>query len=61
MSNVKRDSTSGAIVNTDVSALNKYKVERNYYRKVDRLQDDILEIKRSIISIYERIEKLENK
>ncbi|MGY8864756.1 MAG: hypothetical protein ACKVJK_03900 [Methylophagaceae bacterium] len=61
MSNIKRDSTSGAIVNTDVSALNKYKVERNYYRKVDRLQDDILEIKRSIISIYERIEKLENK
>tara|TARA_R110002074_G_scaffold185712_3_gene351131 strand:+ start:212 stop:397 length:186 start_codon:yes stop_codon:yes gene_type:complete len=61
MSNVKRDSTSGAIVNTDVSALNKYKVERNYYRKVDKLQDDILEIKRSIISIYERIEKLENK
>ena len=61
MSNIKRDSTSGAIVNTDVSALNKYKVERNYYRKVDKLQDDILEIKRSIISIYERIEKLENK
>ena len=61
MSNIKRDSTSGAIVNTDVSALNKYKVERNYYRKVDRLQDDILEIKRSIISIYERLEKLENK
>lgn len=61
MSNIERDKRSGAIVSTDVSALNKYKVERTYYRKVDKLQDDILEIKRSIISIYERIEKLENK
>jgi hypothetical protein len=61
MSNIKRDNNSGAVLNTDVAALNKYKVERNYYRKVDKLQDDILEIKRSIISIYERIEKLENK
>lgn len=61
MSNIKRDNNSGAVLNTDVAALNKYKLERNYYRKVDKLQDDILEIKRSIISIYERIEKLENK
>ena len=53
MSDLKRDSISGAIINNDASALN--------YRKVDKLQDDILEIKRSIISIYERIEKLENK
>lgn len=61
MSNIKRDNNSGAVLNTDAVALNKYKVERSYYRKVDKLQDDILEIKRSIISIYERIEKLENK
>lgn len=61
MGDLKRDSISGAIINNDASALNKYKVERSYYRKVDKLQDDILEIKRSIISIYERIEKLENK
>ncbi len=58
---MKKDSNSGAVLNTDLAALNKYKVERSYYRKVDKLQDDILEIKRSIISIYERIEKLENK
>ena len=59
--NIYKDKNSGAVVSTDVSELNKYKVERSYYRKVDKLQDDILEIKRSIISIYERIEKLENK
>ena len=61
MSDMKKDSNSGAVLNTDLAALNKYKVERSYYRKVDKLQDDILEIKRSIISIYKRIEKLENK
>ena len=58
---MNRDAKSNAILNTDAAALNKYKVERSYYRKVDKLTDDILEIKRSIISIYERIEKLENK
>jgi len=57
---IKRDPKSNAIINTDVEALNKYKIERSYYRKVDRLQQDLLEIKRSIITIYERIEKLEN-
>lgn len=57
---IKRDPKTNAILNTDADSLNKYKIERTYYRKVDRLQQDILEIKRSIISIYERIEKLEN-
>lgn len=50
---------SGAILSTDAAALNKYKIERNYYRKVDRIQNDILDIKKSILHIYERIEKLE--
>jgi len=57
---IKRDPKTNAILNTDIESLNKYKIERTYYRKVDRLQQDILEIKQSIISIYERIEKLEN-
>jgi hypothetical protein len=60
MSDMKRDNI-GAVINTDIEALNKYKVERSYYRKVDKLQNDILEIKRSIITIYEKIEKLETK
>lgn len=59
--NQTRDPNSKAVINTDAAALNKYKVERSYYRKVDRLQQDILEIKQSIITIYERIEKLESK
>lgn len=59
--NPTRDPNSKAIINTDVDALNKYKVERTYYRKVDRLHQDLLEIKRSIITIYEKIERLESK
>lgn len=62
MSNgIKKDNTTGAVLSTDAAALNKYKLERNYYRKVDRIQSDLVEIKRSIIDIYERIEKLEEK
>ena len=59
--NIKREQTSGAILSTDAAALNKYKVERNFYRKVDRIQNDLIDIKKSIIDIYERIEKLEDK
>ena len=61
MSNIKREQTSGAILNMDADALNKYKVERNLYRKVERIQNDLCDIKRSIVDIYERIEKLEER
>ena len=58
--NLNRDK-SGAVLNTDLAALNKYKVERNLYRKVERIQNDLCDIKRSIVDIYERIEKLEER
>ena len=59
--NINRDKTTGAILSTDAAALNKYKIERNYYRKVDRTQNDLVDIKKSILDIYQRIEKLEEK
>lgn len=59
--NFERDNKSKAVLNTDKAALNKYKIERSYYRKVDVIQQDILEIKRSLITIWEKIEELENK
>jgi hypothetical protein len=59
--NPKRDPNSKAIINTDAEALNKYKLERAYYRKIDSMQKDLIEIKRSITTIFERIEKLESK
>jgi hypothetical protein len=61
MATINRDKNTGAILNTDAAALNKYKVERSFYRKVDTIQSDLLDIKRSILDIYERIEKLEEK
>jgi hypothetical protein len=57
----QKEEKTQAVLNTDVAALNKYKIERTYYRKVDNLTNDILEIKRSLITIWERIEELENK
>lgn len=57
----RKDPQSGAVLNTDTDALNKYKMERKYYRRVDRLHDDVIEIKESIIAIYRRIEQLESK
>jgi hypothetical protein len=61
MATINRDKTSGAILNTDAAALNKYKVERSFYRKVDRIQTDLLDIKKSIVDILQRLEKLEEK
>lgn len=61
MATINRDQATGAILNTDAASLNKYKVERNFYRKVDKIQNDLVDIKRSILDIYERIEKLEDK
>ncbi len=54
----QKDEKTQAVLNTDVSALNKYKIERTYYRKVDNLTTDILEIKRSLITIWEKIEEV---
>jgi len=59
--NLIRDKKSQAVLNTDAAALNKYKIERSYYRKIDTIQQDILEIKRSLITIWEKIEEMENK
>jgi hypothetical protein len=58
---IHRDTKTKAVLNTDIEALNKYKLERTYYRRVDKIQADLLDIKKTIISICERIERLENK
>lgn len=59
--NSKRDPNSKAIINTDAEALNKYKLERRYYRKVDSISKDVEEIKNIIANICKRIELLEGK
>lgn len=62
MINLQRDpNNNAAVLNTDKEALNKYKMERRYYRRVNKLENDILEIKQTVIKICERIDALEKK
>ena len=46
--NMTRDVTGKAVLNNDREALNKYKVERLYYRKIDKLHSDVTEIKQTV-------------
>lgn len=56
-----RDKNSNAVLNTDIEALNKYKMERKYYKRVDRLTADVVEIKQTVVQMCERIERLEKR
>ena len=58
---IARDKNTNAILNTDTSALNKYKQEREQVRKIDKLTRDIYEIKSCLLRICERIDALEKK
>lgn len=56
---LRRDENSGAVINTDVSALNKYKQERALHRKVEQLIFDCNEVKQCLKNVNERLEKIE--
>lgn len=56
---LRRDQNSGAVINTDVSALNKYKQERALHRKVEQLILDCNEVKQCLKNVNERLEKIE--
>lgn len=58
--NLQRDPGSNAIVNTDVAALNKYKQERALYRKINKISEDMKNIKQCLINVNERLDKIEN-
>jgi len=58
---LRRDENSGAIVNTDVAALNKYKQERALHRKVEKLIRDCEDVKQSLENVNARLENIENK
>lgn len=61
VTNRKRDPKTGAVLNTDVEALNKYKQERALHKKVNKLGDEVNEIKMLLSDVCERLEKLENR
>jgi len=54
-----KDDKSGAVLNNDKEALNKYKVEKKYRNKVDRMQDDLEEIRECLSKICQKIKSLE--
>lgn len=57
---LQRDKHSNAIINTDVTALNKYKQERALHRKVDALSKEVAEIKQTLTRVCETLDKTEN-
>jgi hypothetical protein len=56
-----RDSKSQALINSDVAALNKYKLERDNNRKMESLSKELTEVKQTLAKLCDVIEKLESK
>lgn len=56
---LQRDPHSGAVLNADAAALNKYKQERALHRKVENLSKELESIKTTLSRVCERIEELE--
>lgn len=55
-----RDNASKALVNNDIAALNKYKIERDKLRKIEQLSQEMIEVKKLLSSVCERLEKIES-
>jgi len=55
-----RDEKSKALINNDVSALNKYKLERDRIRKLENLSKEVTEIRKILNSVCEKLDKIES-
>lgn len=56
-----RDSKSQALINSDVAALNKYKLERDNNRKMESLSKELTEVKQTLAKLCDVIQKLESR
>ena len=54
-----RDEKTKALVNNDLEALNKYKLERKQIRAMNDLIQEMSQIRSKLISVCERLEKVE--
>jgi DNA-binding transcriptional regulator GbsR (MarR family) len=54
-----RDEKTKALINNDLEALNKYKMERRQVRKMEELVNEMSKIKEKLASVCERLEKVE--
>lgn len=55
-----RDEKSKALINNDVVALNKYKLDRDRLRKIDNLSNEIIEIRKILNSVCEKLDRIES-
>lgn len=55
-----RDEKSKALINNDVVALNKYKVERDRIRKIEALSKEIKDIRIVLSSVCEKLDRIES-
>lgn len=51
-----RDHISGALINTDVDGLLKYKMKKKNAERIDKMEEEILEIKQLLISINSKLQ-----
>lgn len=56
-----RDQKSKALINDDVTSLNKYKMERDRVRKMENLSREVIEMKKILSELSEKIEKIESR
>lgn len=55
-----RDERTKALLNDDIASLNKYKIERDRVRRMEQLSKEMIEIKKVLSSVCERLEKIES-
>lgn len=55
-----RDDRSKALISNDVAALNKYKMERDRVRRMEQLSKEVIEMKKVLSSVCDRLDKIES-
>jgi hypothetical protein len=55
-----RDTSSKALLSKDVAELNKYKLERDRVRKIEQLSREMVEVKKILSSVCDRLDKIES-
>lgn len=58
---IVRDEKSNALINTDNASYNKYKIERERIKNMDRLAEEVKDIKKVLSLICEKIDKIESR
>lgn len=56
-----RDQKTNALVNNDIASLNKYKMERERVKRIELLSVEVIEIKKVLSALCERLDKIESK